>query len=545
MTPQQPRLIDSRVSRRRFIGGAGATLGGVAGLLSFGCGDRGQIGHPRPRQASPAATWTAAPRNESASPVHPPEPTAPIEPQVSSAIWPLKVSEDGRYLTDQAGIPFLIRGEAAWSLIANTTTAEAARYLTDRAKRGFNAVLVNLLEARFAVNAPANRNGDQPFLTPGDFSTPNEAYFAFADDVLDLTAQHGNVVFLCYMYPGWGGGDQGFWDDLNSPVNTQDVCFEFGRYLGNRYKDRLNLVFVAGGDFTPPAGTEGEARLFRMLQGIKAAGARQLHTGHWSAPIISTDQARFAPAMDLNAVYTYGPGNNGLTYIEARRGFDHSPPTPAFLLETGYEAEGWSPGDPASIREYQYWAVLGGATAGFFYGHRDIWEFATGTWSSGFGFGSQHWEQSLNARGTLDSQRLGALLSSLNWYQFVPRGSDNSADPIVSGGGNWAEGDYVAAASGDGRSFLAYVPPGGSQKRTFKVDMASALGSAGRAQWFDPTDGSLRDIGPTPADNTVELTSPGSNASGANDWVLRIERTGPVSMGPHGGLWLPGVARDG
>lgn len=91
----------------------------------------------------------------------------------------------------------------------------------------------------------------------------------------------------------------------------------------------------------------------------------------------------------MNAVYTCGSGNDGTTYTEARAGYDHSPALPAFLLETGYEAEGWSPGEPASIRKYGYCAVLSGATAGCFYGHRDIWNFATASWSTGYPFGHQ------------------------------------------------------------------------------------------------------------------------------------------------------------
>ncbi len=64
----------------------------------------------------------------------------------------------------------------------------------DRHARGFNTVLVNLIEHKFATNPPRNAYDDVPFLTPGDFSTPNESYFAHADYVIAQAEQRGMLV---------------------------------------------------------------------------------------------------------------------------------------------------------------------------------------------------------------------------------------------------------------------------------------------------------------------------------------------------------------
>ena len=42
---------------------------------------------------------------------------------------------------------------------------QADQYLDDRASRGFNTLLVNLIENRFASNPPRNAYGDAPFLS--------------------------------------------------------------------------------------------------------------------------------------------------------------------------------------------------------------------------------------------------------------------------------------------------------------------------------------------------------------------------------------------
>jgi hypothetical protein len=96
-------------------------------------------------------------------------------PVKATYAFPLKVSANGRYLLDQNDKPFRTQGDSAQSLITNLTYAEAEIYFTVRLKQGFNTININLLEDKFALNAPANRNGDAPFRNPGDFSTPNDS----------------------------------------------------------------------------------------------------------------------------------------------------------------------------------------------------------------------------------------------------------------------------------------------------------------------------------------------------------------------------------
>jgi Protein of unknown function (DUF4038)/Putative collagen-binding domain of a collagenase len=452
----------------------------------------------------------------------------PAADAATGFIYPLKVSANHRYLVDQNGTPFRIQGDSAWSLIANLTYAEADAYLSDRLAKGFNTVLVNLIEHKFAVNAPRNRNGSPPFTTTGNFATPNEAYFAFADSIIDLAASKGMVVHLAYIFLGANGGTEGWWSDLTSSSNTQAVCYDFGLYLGNRYKNRKNIVWLVGGDYTPPSNSEGEKRLHKILEGIQAAGATQLHAADWSSPSLSTDVAAFAAAMNVNAVYTYGNPQDGHTYAWGRNGYQRTPALPAYLVETGYEAEGWIAGDRTSIRKYQYWAVLSGATEGIFYGHRDIWEFATNNWWSGFSFGHQPWQSSLNSPGALDAMRLGQVLDSVPWYDLVPSGLAGMKTLVTAGGGSFGGNDYVtAAATPSGHALVAYLPPTGTAPRSITVDM-TALSYLASARWFNPATGAWVVVSSSlPNTGTLVFTTPGNNGSGTNDWVLLLEANTP------------------
>ena len=136
--------------------------------------------------------------------------------------FPVAVTPDRRRLVDAAGRPVLIQGDAAWSLIANLTLAEAERYLDARQAQGFNAVIVSLIERLFSADPPRNRAGDEPFTVPGDFRTPAEPYMAHAERVLELCRQRGILVFLAptYLgyhdphYPGFGGRSEGWYEEV-------------------------------------------------------------------------------------------------------------------------------------------------------------------------------------------------------------------------------------------------------------------------------------------------------------------------------------------
>jgi hypothetical protein len=72
---------------------------------------------------------------------------------------PLRLVSGKRYLVDANSHPFFLNGDAAWSLIGQLTREEADLYLEDRRSRGFNTILMSLLEHPFSTNAPGNAYG--------------------------------------------------------------------------------------------------------------------------------------------------------------------------------------------------------------------------------------------------------------------------------------------------------------------------------------------------------------------------------------------------
>lgn len=443
-------------------------------------------------------------------------------------VFPLRAAPGGRYLEDQRGVPFLIKGEAAWLALANLTEAEQETYLADRAARGFNLIEVMLTNHAYTRSPnpvpPANRHGEQPFRLPGDLSTPDDAYFDRAVAFVDRAASHGIAVLLAPNYLGFDGGEEGWWQTLLAPPNTREVCARFGTYLGKRFRDRRNLLWLAGGDFSPPSGSEGEARHAAIIDGIRAAGATQPWTGHWNLYHlggISTDQRRLAPLMDLNGVYQYAQ-----PYRYALRAYDVEPPRPVFLLESTYEHE-HPIGNTQPFRKAWWWTMLSGAT-GVVWSNFFLWrcESARGTYGADYGdtdHAVSSWRAELDSTGTRQIVLLHRFFEGLPWSRLVPSGR-SGVDGVASGQQS-GQGHIAAAGTREHDLLVAYVPPTGSDRRRFSLDLSKLVGPA-TARWFDPVGGGWIDAGALPPrPGVVPFQAPGRNAGGDDDWVLLVEVT--------------------
>ena len=99
-----------------------------------------------------------------------------------------------------------------------------------------------------------------PFTTPGDLSTPNEAYFARVDRMIQLAAQYGLVVLLD---PAETGG----WLDM-MVANGVDKDRAYGQYLGRRYAGFSNIIWMSGNDYRD-VGTNVRPVRDRRCQGIR------------------------------------------------------------------------------------------------------------------------------------------------------------------------------------------------------------------------------------------------------------------------------------
>src|SRR5579884_3940137 len=403
-------------------------------------------------------------------------------PAFGSGLYPIRVGPDHRHVVDQHGAPFLIHGDSAWSLITALTKEDAAKYLDNRRRKGFNSIIVNLIEHKF--NGPINRYGEGPFAATGDFSTPNEKYFEHADWVIRKAGEMGIQVFLAPIYLGYPGLDEGWYDEAlrNGPAK----CREWGRYVGRRYAGFDNIVWLMGGDRNPGAAMEDANAVAR---GIREFGTRHLFTAHCHPENSAVEQYGKTGWLDLNDTYSYE-----IIHHRLIADYNHTPAMPYFLIETTYEGE--HNASAVQIRRQAWWAVLFGA-AGQFMGNRPIWLFDPG------------WVEAMDATGSRDMARLKQFFTAQRWNELV---QDLKHEAVVDGLGEFNGLDYLAAArTSDGSTLIAYLP----SSRTVTVEMTTISGRVANASWFNPRDGSTVAIGSFATKGRRRFTPPAEG-----DWVL-------------------------
>ncbi len=425
--------------------------------------------------------------------------------------YPVHISPSRRYLVDRHGAPVLVHGDAAWSLITAVTREEAELYLADRAGKGFNSIIVNLIEHKF--NGPVNRYGEGPFTTPGDFSTPNEAYFSHAEWVIRKAGEYGIQTFLAPAYLGYVNTDEGW--IVEALANGVEGCRQWGRYVGQRFGGLDNIIWLIGADREP-----GEAldHLDAIVAGIKESDCRHLFTAGTAperSPAIDFGRGGW---LDLNLTYTYE-----IVHRRLLADYSRQPVLPFLLFESTYEGE--HNASAVQIRRQAYWAILCGG-CGQLMGNLPIWGFyAPGAPMQGTCFLDNEgrdssstcagWQAALDSQGSRDMVYVKALFSSRPWYHLVP---DQKHEVITAGLGEFTGLDYLAAArTTDGGTVIAYMPTA----RTVTADLSRVCARAVQAWWYNPRTGEAEPAGEFTARGLREFAPPG-----AGDWALVLDDAG-------------------
>jgi len=410
----------------------------------------------------------------------------------------LKVGPTRHYLVDENGKPFQLRGEAAWALAVQLTREDVLAYLDDRQAKGFNALLIEVVNVNdgYAANAPKNAYGELPFVN-NDFTRRKQAYWTHVDFILDEAGKRGMVVLMSALYLGYNGGGEGWYAAAVSA--GPDAIRDYGAFLGARYAGRKNIIWVNGGDFRPPTLAIPDA----LAAGILSVDKNHLFTTHWSRNSTGTDGN---PSwLTLNSSYT------GIDNIASRVLADYAAAAlPTLLLESYYE--GSLAGQPQltarDARGEAWQAYLSGA-CGNFYGHHSIWPFPS------------DWQAALGSPGALSLAKQNAFFAGVDWWRLGPD-ADNALVTTDKGAGK----EMLAAARADDGSFAVVYAPGGG---AFSADLSKLAGKAVKASWIDPYSGATHVAVGSPFAKSAHAFDPagenGKNAdpATADDWVLLLE----------------------
>jgi hypothetical protein len=312
--------------------------------------------------------------------------------------FPLKVSADGRYFTDQNNKPFFLNGDAAWDLPVGLTYADAKYYIDNADSNGFSVIVWRLLgPSGYGPHAPSNIYNVPPF-TGTIFQSPlNEAYWAHIDSIVDYAATKNIVIFAFPDYLGYGGSgsSQGFYDQTAAASATQMA--DYGRALGARFATRKNILWSMGGDCDP---TPLATKIDSLAAGLKE-GADYLMTSRDEPETWASGHLGSKSWFGFDGFYTY----SDVLFNWAKEAYSRGRPT--FLQETAYENEHSS--TPQTLRAQAWWAVLGVGISGQMFGNCPIWSFSFAVCQG------TPWKTALGDPGRVSMKWLAKILTNRNW----------------------------------------------------------------------------------------------------------------------------------
>ncbi len=438
----------------------------------------------------------------------------------------LRISDNGRYLVKADGSPFLYLADTAWTML-DWTRADVNVYLQDRAKKGFTVIQISA--AGFNALATPNAFGQTIFVDRNP-NRPNDAYFQELDYVVNEAESLGLYVALV---PLWANNFErpahldGFPDDPYPDVLDPSTAFSYGKFLGERYRQKP-VIWILGGDWF----YSGYEDVYRsMAAGLKEGenGIPHLMTFHQKprAPLVQARWLNFQMIQTSHTIWNR-------SYDLILQDWNSEPTRPVVMGEGGYEGiadhtmEVVHTIDAADVRRIAYCAFFAGA-AGYTYGAQGVWNHygprppraaqasgATGRWGS-----SPPWPEALQLPGSAQLRFLRALLESRPMVERIP-------DQWLIADDQLSTVDRIQATRAEDGSYAFIYMASGRKLRVQMIDHGDAFpffnklsGDRIRAFWYDPRNGTSQNIGEFKKEAFRDFTPPSTGTG--NDWVLVLD----------------------
>lgn len=428
-------------------------------------------------------------------------------PSVDFTHGNLKVSDNKRFLVFADGTPFFYLGDTGWELFHRLNKPDAEKYLENRREKGFTVIQAVALAEFDGLNTP-NAEGNKP-LIDNDPLKPNEAYFANMDWVINKAREKGMFVGLL---PTWGDKVDKQWG-IGPVIFTRDNAFKYGQWIGNRYKNYPNIIWIIGGDRN--GGGDNKAVWDALGNGIKSVDKIHLMTFHPWGEHSSSTWFHESAWLDFNMMQT---GHGQRSYAIYKRmlvkDYELTPIKPTLDGEPRYEDHpvDWNPDvlgwfNDADIRQAMYWGIFSGG-CGNTYGCHPVWQMLTPD-RKPIGLARHNWVDVLDLPGAWDLVHARRLMESRPYTSRVP-------DQSLIVPAYYPETDYIVATRGDGYAFV-YFPTGSVAEIVVDKIGAKSL----TAYWYDPRTGDSKLIETIPGTGVHKFTPP-SNRRG-NDWILVLD----------------------
>lgn len=460
--------------------------------------------------------------------------------QTGGATFPLKVSSSGRYLTTADGSPFLLVGDSPQTNLGSLSSTNWNSFVSDRAAHGFNALWEWLPCDAYAGPCAADAttyDGVKPFtsgtsLSNYDLATPNDTYFDRAHGYAATAQSAGIAMFLNPMETGHCDAGS-FITTLEN--NGATKAFNFGAYLGTKFADLGNVVWVFGNDYQCFQNSTDDNLVRQLALGIKStdSSAPMTMSGafSFSTPVYnfigytSLDDTThdWTSIFTMNWAYPYTPA-----YADIRYAYGQTPTLPAVMGESNYEGEQNPSTDGCNTirncRLQEWWTMTSGATGQFYGCH------------CGLTLTNANYPNGIDTTGVTQLGYQTSLLKTIAWWTLAPQ-TNGAGQLITSGGGTFSStcsgipcistNTYVSAAKSADSTLALIYSPGPSGDQTFTVDFSKMANSSTTARWYDPTNGTYTTVTGSPFTNasgaaSITAGNGAANSAGDHDWALLL-----------------------
>lgn len=429
----------------------------------------------------------------------------------------LVVSDNGRYIIHENGTPFFWMGNTAWLISERLTREEAEYYLSKEHEYGYNVEQIQVLNATPTFNIYGMQANDASFDMSKFSKEGVYGYWEHLDYIVDVAEANGIYIAMDCI---WG-----------SQIDMMDEkkAATYGKFLGERYKDKPNIIWLIGGDIR---GDKKPEVWDAMARAIRKADANHIMTFHPRGRTTSAWWFNDREWMDFNMFQSghrrYGQrrGDGDYTikdnteednwrYVDMS--FEVEPVRPVIDGEPSYEdipqglhdldAPRWQDYD---VRRYAYWAVFGGAF-GHTYGHNSVMQFIKPGLLASFGAEKPWWD-------AMKDPGYGQM-KYLKWLMLSFPFTERIADQSIIAGTNGERYDRVIATRGED-----YLLVYNYSAKPMSIDLTKISGEKKNVWWLNPADGQLTYLGEY--DNKVaEFTYDAAYLRGCDRVLIAVDAT--------------------
>lgn len=457
----------------------------------------------------------------------------------------LRISENRRYFVKEDGTPFTWLADTDWTMPLAMKWDDALYLMQTRKEQGFTVLQIVALDLMGDDPEMHNPVGETAFID-GDVDRPNEKYFEYLDRLLDAAGEIGLYVLLLPVWAhlvvghDWGG-------KTFDKTITEENAYAYGRWFGDRYKDRKNVIWCLGGDRMPvDTGVDYRNVWRRLAEGLgRGVTGRELRydcSEGWEEMAITYHPCHEAETGECSTMSYWTEEDAWISFIMIQSGhgikknydiiskeYGRARIMPVWDGEPAYEMmpAAW-PIDKNTpfhgswmVRKRAYWALLAGAF-GHTYGHASVWSSIDEKRQSAF---FKHtWFEGLHSEGAQQIKYLRAFMDDMQpqlgrpCQEILP--ADNEDAPIDS--------HLQACVNGQNESVCVYFPSGGCAEldlcRVWEQEEVWLW-------WYRPCDGKFYADAETVTDTAQRRRTEGGRlpvcapSSGAcEDWLLLIKK---------------------